>query len=383
MDLLVAAPHCEDVPMSPMGPVVLARGTGLSSSRQDTSSKPMLGEGFLDGAEAEAEHMNCDRSKYGFFTQVSADSDLSGVSTTFSLEELSDPAFFSHQCSEIDAMASRVIGESKIKEAIREAVEDGQFCVTIADPRSPDIPLIAVSEKFENITGYRRAEVLGKNCRFLNSGCIFDPVDLMQLRSACDTGATFTAVLTNRRKSGEFFLNLLDLRGLTVARSPCTGEELWFLVGIQADVTNAGLDDMKGDHITEMHSIANGIREKLADQLSAMAISGALMTNFCVADNDQSVSDAWCLLPSPLWRCGESTHLPVGMATSPWVTAECHKVKTQGAAEGTVQNEKMPKAWFEILSGNDDVAVNLMACTVAAFLGGVLLTQFLAERVRR
>ena len=35
------------------------------------------------------------------------------------------------------------------------------------------------------------------------------------------SGASFTGVLPNRRKSGELFLNLLDLRG------PAEGDRLW------------------------------------------------------------------------------------------------------------------------------------------------------------
>ena len=39
--------------------------------------------------------------------------------------------------------------------------------VTIADARLPDRPLIYVNEGFERVTGYPAAEVLGRNCRFL------------------------------------------------------------------------------------------------------------------------------------------------------------------------------------------------------------------------
>ena len=89
------------------------------------------------------------------------------------------------------------------------------------------------------------------------------------------TGESFTAVLENRRKSGELFLNLLDLCGLTVARDQTTGDELWFLVGIQADVSALSRDAME-KAATEIHSVANDIHLQLADQLSALAISGAL-----------------------------------------------------------------------------------------------------------
>lgn len=257
----------------------------------------------MEAFDIEADKMNSGKSS--FFAQVSWGSNTSQASTVHSLEELASPEFFSNQCSEIDEMAARVVCERSIQEAICAAMADVQFCVSIADPRSPDVPLIAVSEKFEAITGYHRSEVLGKNCRFLNTGCSMDPVDLVCLRSACETGSSFTSVVPNRRKTGEFFLNLLDVRGLTVARNPCTGEELWFLVGIQADVTDAVDSDMGGDRLTEMREIASRIRNKLTDEFAAMAVAGALMNNFGVVDlkaNTRSQLDAWELLAEPCWR---------------------------------------------------------------------------------
>jgi PAS domain-containing protein len=263
-------------------------------------------------ADRLAERMNTDSGKLGFLRQESEGSDLSGASTTLSLQELSSPEFFSRQCTDIDAMTERVVDESVVKEALRAVVADVQFCVTIADPKKDDVPLIAASEKFENITGFSRAEVLGKNCRFLQEGCVLDVQDLFCIRSAIETGAPFTAVLTNRRKSGELFLNLLDLRGLTVARNPRTGEELWFLVGIQADVTNLasegeGTSQKLEEHIGEMQELASSIRVKLADELSAMAVAGALHADFDVVtpsreETESMPPDGWCLLSSAHWR---------------------------------------------------------------------------------
>lgn len=255
----------------------------------------------------------------GFQTQVSSNSD---ASTTHSLEEMSAPEFFEHQCSEIDAMTSRVVRESSIREAICAAVADGQVCITVGDPRSPDAALIAVSEQFETMTGYRRSEILGKNCRFLNTGCSMDAADLLRLRRAADSGAPFTGILENRRKSGEFFLNLLDLRGLTVARNPFNGDELWFLIGIQADVTNlqGAPPEEQEARLAELHDVVSSIRGKLADELSALAVSGALMSNFEVAEQGNYLQsrvafekldpEVWSLLPSPVWMRYETP--------SPW-----------------------------------------------------------------
>jgi len=266
--------------------------------------------------EAEVEDMNRLRSKLGFCSQTTEGSDTSGVSTTHSLEELSMPSFYARHSADIDVMASRVVGETNIKEAIQDAVEHGtswaaavehgNFCVSIADPRADDMPLIAVSKKFETITGYYASEVLGKNCRFLNAGCSCDPMNLANLRAACKSGAPFTAILENRRKSGELFLNLLDMRGLTVARSP-TGEDLWFLVAIQVDVTHAEMLDVQAN-LSEIRAITSGIRQGLAEELRALAVAGALQCSFEVSDSQLceasgDSTNVWGLLPTPTWRC--------------------------------------------------------------------------------
>ncbi|CAE8641449.1 unnamed protein product, partial [Polarella glacialis] len=251
-----------------------------------------------DVSDDELGAMDSVNLKDRFKTQISDESD---ASTALSLEE------FEAQCSEIDALTTKVVGESSIREALCTALADGQFCVSIADPRSSDVALIAVSDKFLDMTGYDRQEVIGRNCRFLSNGCMPSTEDLVRLRMACETGAPFTGVLMNRRKTGEAFFNLLDLRGLTVARNHVTGKELWFLVGIQADVTDcielsddlaeARFSDGLLDH---MQSAASSIRAKLAAELSALAMNAALRSSsFEVVKSEDASKDsdpeAWCL----------------------------------------------------------------------------------------
>ena len=55
--------------------------------------------------------------------------------------------------------------------------------ITIADARQPDMPLIYINEAFEAITGYPTAEVLGKNCRFLQGEDRSQP-ELDEMRAA-------------------------------------------------------------------------------------------------------------------------------------------------------------------------------------------------------
>jgi len=192
-----------------------------------------------------------------------------------------------------------VVNEMAVLKSIKAAVVDCTFMVTIADPRGPDCPLIAVSEEFVNITGFQRSEILGVNCRFLNQGCDMDPADLARLRVASATGVAYTAVLPNRKKSGELFMNLLDLRGLSIARNAQTGEDLWFLIGIQADVTELSEDQFPGDHMPDLQLVADTIREKLAREISEMVV-GAMASTAA----GSTESEAWQLFSQPLWRDG-------------------------------------------------------------------------------
>jgi len=214
----------------------------------------------------------------------------------------------------IDAMVSDVVNGALVKKAIRAVVGECQFCVTIADPKGNDIPLIAVSEAFESMTGYKRSEILGVNCRFLNQGCPISPMDLMGLRLASESGSTFTALLPNRKKSGEMFINLLDLRGLTIARHLETDEELWYLIGIQADVTGLTDSAIQEDHYAELQELARMIRGKLKKELSQLVVDGAFdrqLTSWsCSSEPPQferalpsgdSPNLAWKLLKEPIW----------------------------------------------------------------------------------
>ncbi len=80
--------------------------------------------------------------------------------------------------------------------------------MVIADATAPDLPLIYVNPAFEAITGYASAEVLGRNCRFLQ-GPERDQPGLMEIRAAQAEGRDGRALLHNFRKDGSPFWNEL------------------------------------------------------------------------------------------------------------------------------------------------------------------------------
>ena len=83
------------------------------------------------------------------------------------------------QGARISNQPSETAGTSTLAALLRERAPGDQLAlkdraldvaaegVTIADARLPDRPLIYVNEGFERVTGYPAAEVLGRNCRFL------------------------------------------------------------------------------------------------------------------------------------------------------------------------------------------------------------------------
>jgi hypothetical protein len=207
---------------------------------------------------------------------------------------------------------SAKINDIKVTQCIQDAVRACNFMVTIANPQAEDCPLIAVSPEFESMTGFHTSEIIGANCRFLNHNCDMDPGDLMQLRRCSETGAPFTAVIPNRKKSGELFLNLLDLRGLTVGRNPDTGQDLWFLIGVQADVTNVSDGEIDRGHWPELQIVANAIRSNIALELSKMALTGAAesmeeLPPLVPEDSPKAKSSEWHLLKEPVWSF-DATH---------------------------------------------------------------------------
>eukprot|EP00440_Ansanella_granifera_P060575 gb/GFBE01065654.1/.p1 GENE.gb/GFBE01065654.1/~~gb/GFBE01065654.1/.p1 ORF type:complete len:243 (+),score=50.27 gb/GFBE01065654.1/:1-729(+) len=196
----------------------------------------------------------------------------------------------------IDDTLARI--EVNISCVVVSSIRDCHFSVSIADPLLPDCPLISVSEGFCELTGYSRDTILGQNCRFLNDGCDIKPSDRMGLRLSAKTGKHFCSVLKNVKADGTPFLNLLDMRGLSVGKTE-TGEERFFIIGIQADVSEQGTEDLPLEHKTQMQHIANLIRDELVTALQQAAI----ITSQAVGDGEMG-----SITPhvEPKWILGEA-----------------------------------------------------------------------------
>jgi PAS domain S-box-containing protein len=113
------------------------------------------------------------------------------------------------------------------------AIASSTNSIVITDARLADRPIVSVNPAFERITGYTAAEVIGKNCRFLQQGDRDQP-ELTVLRQAIAAETSCTVILRNYRKDGTLFWNELSV-------SPIYDEQgqLTHFLGIQNDITEA------------------------------------------------------------------------------------------------------------------------------------------------
>jgi len=110
------------------------------------------------------------------------------------------------------------------------ALDEAPVGVTITDPDRPDNPLVYVNDAFEEITGYDRDEVVGRNCRFLQ-GPDTDADAVAELREGIDARESVVVELLNYRKDGEAFWNEVKVAPLW------NDGEVTNYVGFQTDVT--------------------------------------------------------------------------------------------------------------------------------------------------
>jgi len=118
--------------------------------------------------------------------------------------------------------------ESALRNRALDVADEG---IVIADIRQPDGPLIFVNQGFERLTGYAAAEVLGRNCRFLQ-GPATDPATAAEISAAVRLRRSSVVEILNYRKDGSTFWNRLSI---TPVRD--SSGEVSHYIGVQSNVT--------------------------------------------------------------------------------------------------------------------------------------------------
>ncbi|PWN30048.1 hypothetical protein BDZ90DRAFT_3457 [Jaminaea rosea] len=113
---------------------------------------------------------------------------------------------------------------------------------TVCDARHPEQPIVYCSDTFCKLTGYNRNEILGRNCRFLQSpdGRVHrgserfhtDNAAVAHMKQHSQAFQESQASLINYRKNGTPFINLVTIVPIGWGDNP----EPVYLVGFQVDL---------------------------------------------------------------------------------------------------------------------------------------------------
>ena len=103
--------------------------------------------------------------------------------------------------------------------------------ITLADPDIEDMPIVYANRSFETMTGYAQAEIIGRNCRFLQ-GSDREQDARSRLRKAIAERSPVEVDIRNYKKSGEMFHNHLSLTPLFDDE-----DQLLYYLGVQYDIT--------------------------------------------------------------------------------------------------------------------------------------------------
>jgi two-component system, chemotaxis family, CheB/CheR fusion protein len=119
--------------------------------------------------------------------------------------------------------------EMRVRQMAIEATQNG---IVITNPNQADNPITYANSGFFQLTGYDSAEVIGRNCRFLQ-GEASDSETLDELREAIQAGKPFRGAVLNYRKDGTTFWNDLQIAPVFDSR-----KRLVNFVGVQNDISD-------------------------------------------------------------------------------------------------------------------------------------------------
>ncbi len=142
--------------------------------------------------------------------------------------------------------------------------------ITLTDANLPDDPIILANDAFYGMTGYSQAEILGRNCRFLQGADTAQPGRKV-IRGGLAADGSAQAMMRNYRRTGEPFDNFLYIFTLTDANNRPI-----YRVGSQCEVPTSS----KARHF-EAHAAT--LREGI-ERLNAASVGQQVVDFLSLAD---------------------------------------------------------------------------------------------------
>jgi PAS domain-containing protein len=194
------------------------------------------------------------------------------ATTSFSVPSPLGLPVYSSSGFDLLSLLSRVV--SRPHPIIVLGPVDSSCSFTVVDVRRHDCPIIYASPTFYRLTGYAEHEVLGRNCRFLQSpdGNVqkgeerrfVAPDSVAHLKKCLSADKECQTNIINYRKGGQAFVNLvtvIPLRG-GISNRPEEADEVAYHVGFQVDITeqpNAILQKLRDGSYIVNYTVGAGV----------------------------------------------------------------------------------------------------------------------------
>jgi len=116
------------------------------------------------------------------------------------------------------------------KASVMALIENSPIASVVSNPRLPDNPIVAVNDAFQQLTGYDRSFIVGRNCRFL-AGKATEPWLTEEIRRGVRQQRSVLVEILNYKKDGTAFQN-------AVLVAPLFDEEgeLEYFLGSQVEI---------------------------------------------------------------------------------------------------------------------------------------------------
>lgn len=146
--------------------------------------------------------------------------------------------------------------------SLSSMIDNSAVAAVISNPRLPDNPIVECNAAFEELTGYRRDEIIGRNCRFL-AGPRTEPGLTAQIVAAVRERRPVLVEILNYKKDGTPFRN-------AVLVAPIFDEqgELEYFLGSQMEIkaeTAEGGPDRRAQARARIEALSGRQREVLIE----------------------------------------------------------------------------------------------------------------------
>jgi PAS domain S-box-containing protein len=205
----------------------------------------LLADLIDQGGDTESNNNNVNSSS----SSSSSSSISSNISKSIKKEKADSSILDKYLNMETGSLQSFIDEKGSIKQHARILMEPdyrliqslilSQQNFVLSDPSMPDNPIIYCSDGFCKLSGYKRDEIIGRNCRFLQ-GPGTDPAAVNIIREGVAAGRDISVCLLNYKADGTPFWNQFFVGALRDSEGKVVN-----YVGVQCEVNVIPVTEIK------------------------------------------------------------------------------------------------------------------------------------------